>query len=167
MTKTIILGIAAAAVLIASLIAFIPEAISDQKVSTVRDNTTVTGLTTPATAGGIVGAIVLLDNAGIGGTSDVEVTWTGPFTDPDCRLVTLGGSPSASPGPGLVGDILGNDGAFAGTTVAHNDVAGTDAILLIDQGATGDGCTLGDDFVTLSTVGSEAVSDDDDDDDDD
>jgi len=154
MTKTIILGIAVAAVLVTGLIAFIPEAISDPKVSKERDNTTVTGLTTPATTATVVGAIVLLDNAGFGGTSDVEVTWTGPFTDPDCRLVTLGGSPSASPGPGPIGVILGNDGAFAGTTVAHNDVSSTDAILLVDKDATSDGCSLGSDFITISTVGS-------------
>jgi len=164
MTKTIILGIAAAAVLITGIIAFIPEAISDPKVSEERDNTTVTGLTTPS---GIGKAIVLLDNAGIGGTSDVEVTWTGPFSDGDCRLVTLGGSSTAPGGPGPIPgtELLGNDGAFstAITGVAHADVAGTNAILLVDTIDDNTPCVLGTDFISISTVGSEASDDDDDD----
>jgi len=171
MTKKIILGIAAAAVLVASLMAFIPEAISDPKVSKERDNTTVTGLTTSTSTASLVGAIVLLDNAGIGGTSDVEVTWTAPFSDPDCKLVTVEGSPSASPGDDPAGNaILGNDMVFMtvlGYMVAHNDVAGTEAILLVDIDDDSDPCALGTDFITISTVGSQKVNDDDDDGDDD
>ncbi len=72
--------------------------------------------------------------------------------------MTIGGIPSASPGLDLAGfPILGNDGAFStglGYNVAHNDVAGADAILLVDKDLTGNGCKLGKDFVTISTVGS-------------
>jgi len=158
MTKTTILGIAIAAVLITGLTAFIQEASSGAGGTTERDNTTVTGLETPKSTSSLVGAIVLLDNAGIGGTSDVEVTWTAPFSDSDCRLVTVGGVPSASPGTDVKGNaILGNDMVFMtalGYKVAHNDVMGTQAILLIDNTVGGGECKLGKDFVTISTVGS-------------
>ena len=162
MTKTIILGIAVAAVLVASLMAFMPEAISDPKVTEERDNTTVTGLTTPATTATSVGAIVLLDNGGIGGTSDVEVTWTKPFSDSECALVAVGGT-IIGPSPGLdptgVHSIIGNDNVFVTVvgyaSVAHNDVVNAEAILLVDKTVgTGNGCSLGKDFVTISTVGS-------------
>jgi len=172
MTKTIILVIAVAAVFVAGIFAFMTlnQASAGPPppllTSTERDNTTVTGLKTPKTTSTTVGAIVLLDNAGAPSTqtSEVEVTWTKPFTDSDCALVTVGGILSASPGPGpnLFGVILGNDGAFAGTTVAHNDVTGAKAILLVDKTVGDDdddddddgGCSLGSDFVTVSTVGS-------------
>jgi len=129
---------------------------------TVRDNIVVTGLSTPAsTSAPIVGAIVLLDNAGIGGTSDVEVTWTKPFTDGlDCRLITVGGTPSATPGQAFGAfDILGDDTAFSATagvtSVAHNDVIGTQAILLVDFSVdVSDGCSLGTDYVSITTVAS-------------
>ncbi len=158
MTNTTILTIAVAAVLITGLTAFIQEASSGAGGTTERDNTTVTGLETPKSTSSLVGAIVLLDNAGIGGTSDVEVTWTAPFSDSDCRLVTVGGVPSASPGTDAKGNaILGNDMVFMtalGYKVAHNDVTGTQAILLIDNTVSGGACNLGKDFVTISTVGS-------------
>jgi len=160
MTNTTILTIAVAAVLITSLIVFSPfqEASSGAGVTTERDNTTVTGLETPKTTSSKVGAIVLLDNFGIGGTSDVEVTWTAPFSDSDCRLVFVGGASSApgGPGPNGFGTIIGNDGVLTGlgTSVAHNDITGVDAILLVDNTVGGGACMLGKDFVTISTVGS-------------
>jgi len=125
----------------------------------VRDNMVITGpLTTGASTGALVGAVVLIDNAGIGGTSDVEVTWTAPFSDGQCRLVTVGGTPSATPGLDLAGNaILGNDMVFMtalGYGVAHNDVKGTQAILLVDTVVGGGGCSLGNDFISISTVAS-------------
>jgi len=159
MTKTTILTIAVAAVLITGIIAFMPEALSDPKVSKERDNTTVTGLTTADSTATLVGAVVLLDNAGIGGTSDVEVTWTAPFSDGQCRLVTVGGTESSTSAATDANgnEILGNDMVFMtalGYKVAHNDVAGTQAILLVDIVVGGGGCSLGSDFVSISTVGS-------------
>jgi len=168
MTKTVIWGtiVLAVTITIAGIFAFNPI----QEASSapagipflVRDNIVVTGLTTPASTTGpiVVGAIVLLDNAGIGGTSDVEVTWTKPFTDTaDCKLITVGGTPSTSPGTAFGFPILGNDAAFstgAGvTSVAHNDVTGTNAILLVDAGIdSGGGCSLGTDYVSITTVAS-------------
>ena len=49
-----------------------------------------------------------------------------------------------------------------GYKVAHNDVVGTNAILLVDIVVDGGGCSLGSDFITISTVGSEDEDDDDD-----
>jgi len=147
----------------AGILAFTPIQEAIATISTERDNTTVTGLSTPKTPStGLVGAVVLLDNGGIGGTSDVEVTWTAPFTDSECRLVVVAGAGftiSASPGSDPNGNpILGNDMVFMaglGYKVAHNDITGAEAILLIDITAgTGNGCNLGKDFVTISTVGS-------------
>ena len=168
MTKTVIWGTIVLAVTItAGIFAFIPiqeasSAAGGNPSQLVRDNIVVTGLSTPASTGApIVGAIVLLDNAGIGGTSDVEVTWTKPFTDGlDCRLITVGGTPSATPGQAFGAfDILGDDTAFstgAGvTSVAHNDVIGTQAILLVDFSVdVSDGCSLGTDYVSITTVAS-------------
>ncbi len=99
--------------------------------------------------------VVLVDNAGIGGTSDVEVTWR--FSDPDCRVVTIGGiigNPLSNGGPAaIVGTLLLDDLAFAGNP-PHADVAGTDAILV---SAETNVCKLvanNGDYVSVSTVGA-------------
>ena len=69
---------------------------------------------------------VIVDNAGIGATSDVEITWN--FKEKDCVVIaagTVGGS------FGTVG--LVDDGAFsvgAGVPVGHNDVKFVEAVLL-------------------------------------
>jgi len=168
MTKTVIWGTIVLAVTItAGIFAFIPiqeasSAAGGNPSQLVRDNIVVTGLTTSlTTAGGpTVGAIVLIDNFGIGGTSDVEVTWTKGFpSDTDCALVHVGGTQTAaSPGMTAGFPILGNDGALSGapgvTSVAHTDVTGTDAILLVDTTDDGSGCSLGSDFISISTVAS-------------
>jgi len=161
MTKTIIWAtiVLAVTIMTAGILAFVPIEQAVATVSTERDNTTVTGLTTPRTTSTVVGAVVLLDNFGIGGTSDVEITWTAPFTDSECRLVFVSGTSTApgGTGPNGFGTIVGNDMVLTnlGTSVAHNDITGVDAILLVDNTVgTGNGCNLGKDFVTISTVGS-------------
>ena len=157
---------AAFAITMGGLLAFMPTASSDPGVTTERNNTTVTGLITSKSTSSLVGAVVLLDNRGIGGTSDVEVTWTAPFSDSQCRLVTIGGTESSTSTETDANgnEILGNDMVFMtvlGYRVAHNDVTGTQAILLIDNVVgdddDDDGCSLGKDFITISTVGSTAT----------
>ncbi len=102
----------------------------------------------------------MVDNLGIAGgvgagTSDVEVVWR--FSDPDCKVVTSGGAPTASAGPSstlppLPGTlILANDLALGGAP-AHADVPMSDGIFL--AGETG-ACKIDSkkgDFVTVSTV---------------
>ena len=164
MTKTILLGIPIAVVLIAGLLAFMPIQEASSAGGTrgnpnVRDNLVVTGLTTADSTASLVGAIVLLDNAGRGGTSDVEITWTAPFSDTtQCKLVTVGGISSLTSGTDPNGNkILGNDLVFKdvlGYNVAHNDVTGTQAILLVDIVVGGGGCSLGSDYISISTVAS-------------
>ena len=140
MTKTTILGIAVAAVLVTGLIAFIPEAISDPKVSKERDNTTVTSITLQNTQ-----RMVLVDNAGAGGTSDVEVTWR--FNPAWCQIQTFDGTTFTA---------LGNDGAFGGNP-AHGDAFAVESVVLVGINAA-NACVLNPasgHFVTVSTIGSE------------
>ena len=114
----------------------------------VRDNTTFKA---PFNLDAFA-TIVLVDNAGIGGTSDVEVTWK--LSDTECRVVTFGGTISDSGDGGdsnTAGRLLTNDGAF-GALASHADVSGTNAILLVSE----DGACemLADEYVTVSTVGA-------------
>ncbi|MGH9909281.1 MAG: hypothetical protein ACRD32_01440, partial [Nitrososphaerales archaeon] len=119
----------------------------------IRDNTTIEEavLVGPGTR------MVMVDNAGIGGVSDVEIVWS--FPDVDCSVATLTGviSPGGAGGPALGGGtLLVDDGAFGGNP-AHADVSNTDAIFMISTGA-GDGTCAFDTFtttgfVTVSTVG--------------
>ena len=87
--------------------------------------------------------MVLVDNAGIGGTSDVEVTWR--FDPTECRVQKLAG--------GMITDMA-TDTAF-GFNPAHADAMGVDAVLLTTQ--PGETCEIDSDdgeFVTVSTVGA-------------
>ena len=97
---------------------------------------------------------VIVDNAGIGATSDVEITWN--FKEKDCVVIaagTVGGS------FGTVG--LVDDGAFsdpppagAGVPVGHNDVEYAEAILL-GVNADAKHCKIDSnkgEFVAVSTV---------------
>jgi len=119
-----------------------------------RDNTTIHSIK-------LVGAqaMVIIDNAGIGGTSDVEVTWK--FDPSKCVLLAVGN------GTGIASLLsvvpLSDDGALSGpglslpfaVPVAHDDIKHLEALLLA---AVGDGrCTISPgkgEFVTASTIGS-------------
>jgi len=146
MTKTIILGISVAAVLIAGLYAFMPAASSDEpNTSEERDNVIVNSITL---ADGV--RMVIVDNAGIGGTSDVEVTWR--FNPNWCAIQTFDGTTFTT---------LGNDGAFGGNP-AHGDASHVQAVTLIGIDPNNP-CVINPalgHFVTVSTVGSEDSDDD-------
>jgi len=112
--------------------------------SSVRDNTTVTHIILDDKR------LVLVDNAGIGGTSDVEMTWR--FDGTKCGLNTF-----TTTGAAMVLAPFtpsGDDGDFAGNP-AHNDETGVDGVVLFSK--PGMICvidpTLGE-FVTVSTVGA-------------
>ena len=142
MNKTTILGITIAAALIAGLLAFIPapQVSSQATDATERDNTTITKIKLEK---GL--RLVLVDNAGIGGTSDVEVTWR--FDTSECMVQTsIDNGANFTP--------LGNDGVFGGNP-AHGDVPMVDVVLLTTQ--PNKDCELDPgkgEFVTVSTVGS-------------
>ena len=140
MTNTTILGIAVAAVLVTGLIAFMPEAISDPKVSKERDNVIVNSITLQNTQ-----RMVIVDNAGAGGTSDVEVTWR--FNPNWCQIQTFDGT-TFTP--------LGDDGAF-GVNPAHGDAFNVESVVLVGIDPS-NACVINPaqgHFVTVSTIGSE------------
>lgn len=93
---------------------------------------------------------VIVDNAGIGATSDVEITWN--FDVEKCEVIAAGDVG----GFATVG--LVDDGAFsvgAGVPVGHNDVKFAEAILL---GVVGDAkdCKIDSkkgQYVSVSTIG--------------
>jgi len=150
MTKTIILGIVVAAAFVAGMFAFMTVnqasagAGSIGEDATERDNTTVTDIKLKNGQ-----RLVLLDNAGIGGTSDVEVTWR--FDSTECglnRVDTPAGIVLSPFSP------AGDDGALGGNP-AHNDEFAVKGIVLFAK--PGETCELKGkkgEFVTVSTVGS-------------
>jgi hypothetical protein len=152
MNKIVIPTILAATVLVAGFVAYLPvqkaqtvhtflaNVIAGNIAASVRDNTTVTNITNVGATGT---RMILLDNAGIGTTSDVEITWR--FSDDDCQVQVF---------DGVTFIAQANDGAFGGNP-PHADFAGAEAVALVSiAGTAGDGCTLaGGDFVTVSTVG--------------
>jgi hypothetical protein len=98
------------------------------------------------------GAIVLVDNAGVGGTSDVEVTWS--FSDSDCQVVAL--VEGATSVTNLVDDNA-LDSVGIGTLVNHKDVANAELVAVV---ALLDTCAMTGavgDFITVSTVRSVAT----------
>ena len=100
---------------------------------------------------------VIIDNAGIGGTSDVEITWV--FNPEKCVLLAAG-----DVGTRLIGIVpLVNDGALTvpnlplpvSVPVGHNDVDFAEAILLGVNGDAKD-CKIDSkkgEFVAVSTIG--------------
>ena len=100
---------------------------------------------------------VIVDNAGIGGTSDVEITWV--FDSEKCVLYAAGdiGGP-------LIGVIpLVDDGALSvpnlplplALPVAHNDVDFAEAVVLGVNGDAKD-CKIDSkkgQYVSVSTIG--------------
>jgi len=93
---------------------------------------------------------VIVDNAGIAGTSNVEITWV---FDPEKCVVIAAGDVGGFTTVGLV-----DDGAFsvgAGVPVGHNDVKFAEAILLGVNGDAKD-CKIDSkkgEYVSVSTVG--------------
>ena len=89
-------------------------------------------------------AMVILDNAGIGATSDVEVVWR--FVGDDCALLILETDGSVT--------TLADDNAFDGVDASLNHADSTNAEAVILFGDGGDGCTIAQDnaFVTVSTI---------------
>ena len=149
MTKTIllatiaavmVLGLATASVVINNNV---EAGVGGDMRTPVRDNVDVENI---KLKNGQVRAIV--DNAGIGATSDVEITWW--FNPEKCVVIAAGDV-------GGFGTVeLVNDGAFtdAGIPVGHNDVKWAEAILL---GVKGDAkeCKIDSkkgEYVAVSTV---------------
>jgi len=93
---------------------------------------------------------VIVDNAGIGETSDVEITWN--FDEDKCKVVAAGEV------AGSFGTVdLVDDGAFSvvnSIPVGHNDVKLAEAVLLTTVEGAGDCEIKSDDgqFVAVSTV---------------
>ena len=148
MTKTVIWGtiVLAVTIMTAGILAFMPldeasSAGATRGNPTVRDTVTIDSITLVDGE-----AMVLVDNAGIGGTSDVEIVWR--FANSNCEIRKLDSSGLSGP--------MSDDGAFVSVdpTLAHRDATNIDAIILF--GITG-GCEISADdsrFVTVSTVAS-------------
>ena len=144
MTKSILLLVFAAIAIAAGTLASyaIVDADGGHKanVSEERDNMFITGIT--AADGQL---IVLLDNAGIGGTSSVELTWRAPGT---CALVRVDGT-----APSITPTVL-TDGGELGGDPMHTDQSNVAAIALLGNGGS---CTLdpaNGEYISISTVGS-------------
>jgi len=144
MTKTILLlaiAITAFAVgTLASSAFVVADGDGKGKVTKERDNLFITGFS--VAEGDLV---VLLDNAGIGGTSSVELTWRLPD---ECALVRVDGT---APALGLTPIVDG--GELAGNP-AHSDQANAGAIVLTGSGGT---CVIDSsagEYISISTVGS-------------
>ena len=144
MNKLMIPAILAATLMVAGIFAFMPV----QRAQTVhtsiaageRDNVIVNSIT--LTAGQVM---VIVDNAGIGGKSDVEVTWR--FDPTKCQLARVDGTP-----PNITITPFGNDNALGGNP-AHSDQTGVDAVVLTTQ--AGQTCAINPtngQFITVSTV---------------
>jgi len=143
--------LAISVVLVAGSLAMSPIAIAgddddddDNEVSaTERDNVIVHSIT--LTNGE---RMVIVDNAGIGQTSDVEMTWRFDATKCKLQVATV----PAGMGFGLT-DIA-DDGAVGGNP-AHRDWVGAEGVILTTVGdAT---CTIDDtigEYVGVSTVAS-------------
>ena len=150
MTKTILLATVVAVTILglsAASMVFNNSVLADEEGSDhtlVRDNVDVENIKLEE------GQFrVLVDNAGIGTTSDVEITWV--FDPENCVVIAAG----------VTGTTFGtiplvNDGAFQAVgvpIVGHNDVKHAEAILLTAAG--GNDCEIESDegqFVAVSTV---------------
>ena len=151
MNKLILPAILATTMLVAGTFALMPvqkastihSGLASGAASIVRDNLVVTDvdITVPDTQ-----AMVLADNAGIGGASDVEVVWK--IADADCAVASFDGA---------VVTNLTDDAALDGidATLNHRDVANAQAVLLREINAGVAACDLvAGDFITVSTVGT-------------
>ena len=92
--------------------------------------------------------MVLVDNAGIGQTSDVELTWR--FDPNKCQL-----NVATAPAPGLSPVVITDDGALGGNP-AHRDWSAAEAVFLTTQ--PGEDCKIKPgkgEYISVSTVGSD------------
>jgi hypothetical protein len=144
MNKLAIPLILGTVVLVAGIFAVMPiekaATVHDTFRGSIRDNVIVNSIT--LTPGQIM---VIVDNAGIGGRSDVEVTWR--FDPTQCQLARVDGTP-----PNITVTPFGNDGALGGNP-AHSDQQNVDAIVLTTQ--EGQTCAINPalgQFITVSTV---------------
>jgi len=110
------------------------------KVTEERDNLFITGFSV-----GAGDLVVLLDNAGIGGTSSVELTWRLPS---ECALVRVDGTPPSLTLTPIV------DGGELGGNPAHSDQANAGAIVLTGSGGTCIIDSSAGQYISISTVGS-------------
>ena len=155
MNRLAIPSILAATVLVAGIFALMPvdkaSTVHTAIQAAVRDSNTVTD--TSLTVGQ---RLVLLDLAGTGSTSDVEVTWR--FADGDCRVETIGGTiqpPGVSGGAGtLVGSLILQDDAAFGGNPPHADVNDSNGIFLEAVVGTCDMTHAAGAFVTVTTIGA-------------
>jgi len=103
---------------------------------------------------------VIVDNAGIGGTSDVEITWN--FDPDNCMLQSIG-DPDGDGMPPYTLSMIPDDGAFSSgvlgftVAVAHADVVHAEGIILTTAPDNSNDCEIKSDegnFVAVSTVDS-------------
>jgi hypothetical protein len=144
MTKTVFLvaiAITAFAVgTLASSAFVVADGEGKGKVTSERDNIFITGFS--VSEGDLV---VLLDNAGIGGTSSVELTWR---LDSNCVLVRVDGT---APALGLTPIV--DEGELGGNP-AHSDQANAGAIVLTAGSGTCAIDSSSGEYISISTVGS-------------
>ena len=144
-TKSILLLVFVAIAFVAGTLASVAIVDADGdggkgNVSEERDNLFITGITA-----GNGQLIVLVDNAGIGGTSSVELTCRFPS---ECALVRVDGT-----APNLALTVLADGGELGGDP-HHTDQKNVAAIVLKGNGGT---CTLdpsAGEYISISTVGS-------------
>ena len=147
MTKTIykitILTTTIAAILLTGAIAFPLQPVSSgffEPLGVVRDNVNVLNIKLEYPQ-----IMVIVDNAGLPGTSDVEMVWR--FDPSECMLLV-----ATLPAPVLGLIPVVPDGAL-GADPAHADAMGVEAVILAAK--PGETCEIDSDdgeFVTVSTV---------------
>lgn len=153
MNKIILPSVFAATILIAAAFAIMPVDRASSVHTTIaaqqRPINTVTDVQVTGT-----NKFILLDNAGIGGVADVELTWR--FSDLDCQVETS----TDQTVPIDVFTVQTNDGAFGGNP-PHRDVSDIEAVAIGSDNETaidGDGiCDMdhaSGDFVTVSVIGT-------------
>jgi len=129
MNKVVIPTLLIATVMIAGIFAFMPVNEASTVHTTIFASTrAMITITDISLATG--DRIVLMDNAGFGGTADVELTWSAPFSDANCKVQTT----VDQTGTVNVWDTQGNDAAFTDGSIAHQDVADVQAVALFADG---------------------------------
>lgn len=154
MKKIVIPAVLAATILVAGMFAFMPV----QKASTVhtglssgvsaitRDNVSIHDVTLAANE-----RLIVIDNAGIGGVSDVEVTARLPAGS-TCTVETIASGAGVWVPMVLVPFPVAAGGEAS--VPGHADQANVEAVSIFG-GATGCNLTAGpSDYVSVSTVGT-------------
>jgi len=148
MNKVVIPALLTAVVMIAGIFAFMPVNEASTVHTTIFASTramiTITDITLAEND-----RIVLIDNAGIGGTADVEITWSAPFFDGNCQIQTNVDTTA----PFDTWDAVTNDGtAFTAGSIAHRDVQNVQAVALFANGGACDLDHAQGDWLTVSVV---------------